>query len=126
MMEIARFPPDTASDGPPYSKAVRAGGFVFVSGQVGLDPSGRLAEGGIAAETRQTIDNIRTVLAPLGLDLGDVVKVMVWLVDADDYEAFNAVYRDYFGKALPARACVRADLMGPFRVEIEVVAIATQ
>lgn len=123
-MTIERFPSmDAASkDGPPYAKAVRANGFVFVSGQVGVNQEGRLVQGGIAAETRQTIENIRTVLQSAGLDLEHVVKATAWLIDASDYDAFNAVYREYFGAALPARACVCAELMGPFRVEIEAVA----
>jgi 2-iminobutanoate/2-iminopropanoate deaminase len=123
-MTIERFPPmDAASkDNPPYAKAVRANGFVFVSGQVGVNAEGRLVQGGIAAETRQTIENIHTVLQSVGLDLNHVVKATAWLVNASDYDAFNAIYREYFGGALPARACVCSELMGPFRVEIEVVA----
>jgi reactive intermediate/imine deaminase len=121
-MTIERFPSmdATSKDGPPYAKAVRANGF-FVSGQVGVDQEGRLVQGGIVAETRQTIENIRTVLQSAGLDLEHVVKATAWLIDASDYDAFNAVYRE-FGAALPARACVCAELMGPFRVEIEAVA----
>jgi reactive intermediate/imine deaminase len=123
-MSIQRFPHDTTatSDGPPYSKAVRAGDLYFLAGQVGVDAEGRLAQGGIAAEARQTIENIRGVLASLGLGLEHVVKATVWLTDTADFDDFNAVYRSYFGAALPARACVRAELMGPYRVEIEVVA----
>lgn len=123
-MIIERFPSiaTTSKDGPPYSKAVQANGFVFVSGQVGVDGDGRLVQGGIAEETRQTIENIRTVLQSVGLNLSHVVKATAWLIDAGDYDAFNAVYREYFGAALPARACVCAELMGPFRVEIEAVA----
>lgn len=127
-MSIQRFPHDLAApgDGPPYSKAVRAGDLYFLAGQVGIDTRGRLAEGGIADEARQTIENIREVLTSLGLGLEDVVKATVWLTDTADFDAFNAVYRSYFGAALPARACVRAELMGPYRVEIEVVAAARQ
>lgn len=127
-MSIQRFPHDaaTTSDGPPYSKAVRAGDLYFLAGQVGVDAAGQLAQGGTAAEARQTIENIRGVLASLGLGLADVVKATVWLTDTADFDNFNAVYRSYFGTALPARACVRADLMGPYRVEIEVVAAVSQ
>jgi enamine deaminase RidA (YjgF/YER057c/UK114 family) len=81
-----------------------------------------LVQGGIAAETRQTIENIHTVLQSVGLDLSHVVKATAWLIDAGDYDPFNAIYREYFGAALPTRPCVCAELMGPFRVEIEVVA----
>ena len=123
-MSIERFPAaGTASaDGPPYSHAVRANGFVFVAGQVGVDAQGQLVEGGIEAEAHQTIRNARAILRERGLDLADVVKVMVWLADPHDYHAFNAVYRQYFGAALPTRACVRSELMGPYKVEIEVMA----
>ncbi|WP_193370698.1 RidA family protein [Pelagibius marinus] len=127
-MSIQRFPHDStaAGGGPPYSKAVRAGDLYFLAGQVGVDALGRLAEGGIAAEARQTIENIDAVLASLGLGLEDVVKATVWLTDPADFDTFNAVYRTYFGAELPARACVRAELMGPYRVEIEVIAAARQ
>jgi len=125
-MTIKRIPatPAGPNDGPPYSNAVCANGFIFVSGQVGLDDEGRLAEGGIIAETRQAIDNIGKILASAGSDLGHVVKATVWLIDPGDYKAFNQVYKDHFGADLPARACVRSDLMGPYRVEIEVIATA--
>ena len=106
----------------PYSRVVTANGFAFVAGQVATDAEGALVDGGIVAETHQTIINVRTQLRSVGLDLEDVVKVTVWLTDTVDFEPFNAVYRSYFGAALPTRACVRADLMGPFRVEIEVTA----
>ncbi len=69
-----------------------------------------------------TIGNVKSVLTAFGLGLEHVVKVMVWLADPSDYDAFNEVYREHFGEALPARACVRSELMGPYRVEIEVLA----
>ncbi len=123
-MSIKRFPstPGTSPSSPPYSKAVSANGFVFVSGQVGVGEDGRLVQGGISAEAKQAIENIRTILKSTGLDLGHVVKATVWLTDQRDFEAFNAVYRDYFSSGLPARACVRSDLIGPYRVEIEAIA----
>lgn len=123
-MKIERFPVPSGSsgDGPPYSRAVRCNGFVFVSGQVGVSDDGALVVGGIIPEAHQTIGNVKRVLASLGLGLEHVVKVMVWLADPSDYDAFNAVYREHFGTALPARACVRSELMGPYRVEVEVLA----
>ncbi|MCX2721218.1 RidA family protein [Roseibium salinum] len=124
MTRIERFPNSGTfvENGPPYSKAVRAGDLVFVSGQVAVDDGGKPVGGGIVPETRQTIENLRNVLQELGLDLKDVVKTMVWLTDVDDFDLFNSTYVAYFGEALPARACVHADLMGPFRVEIEAIA----
>lgn len=62
------------------------------------------------------------MLNDLGLDLQHVIKTMVWLTDVGDFDIFNKIYVEYFGQALPARACVRADLMGPFRIEIEAIA----
>jgi len=125
MTLIERFPNSGAfvEDGPPYSRAVRLNEMVFVSGQVALDEAGKPVEGGIVPETRQTIENLRKVLQELGLDLKDVVKTMVWLTDVEDFGVFNSIYVEYFGEALPARACVRADLMGPFSVEIEAIAL---
>jgi reactive intermediate/imine deaminase len=123
-MTIQRFS-NAVDGGPsaaPYSRVVTANGFAFVAGQVATDAGGEPVAGGIVAETHQTIINVRAQLRSVGLDLEDVVKVTVWLTDTADFEAFNAVYRSYFGAALPTRACVRADLMGPFRVEIEVTA----
>lgn len=106
----------------PFVKAVRAGDFVFVSGQVPMGPDGEIVEGSIAAQTHQTVANIRAILAEFGLDLGDVVKATVWLADARDFWPFNKIYNDYFGAAPPARSCVRADMMVDCKVEIEVVA----
>ena len=123
-MAIKRFPSMAApaKEGPPYSRAVCANGFVFISGQVGVNAAGAVVEGGIAAETRQTIENLRTVLRSVGLDLKHVVKATAWLIDPRDYAAFNVVYRRYFDAELPARACVCSALMGPYKVEIEAVA----
>ena len=108
----------------PLSMAVRAGDFVFVSGQVGFGPDGKVVAGGIEAETRQTLDNIAAALRLAGASLADVVKVTVWLADLDEFPAFNAVYRTYFPQSPPARSTVEAGLMVDARVEIEVVAHA--
>ena len=77
----------------PLSTAYRAGDLVFVSGQVGFGPDGKLVAGGIEAETRQTLDNIAAALALAGASLADVVKVTVFLADLEEFSAFNAVYR---------------------------------
>ena len=124
-MTIERF--GAAPTGPggrslPFTKAVRAGDFIFVSGQVPIGADGEIVDGNITTQTRQTIDNVKTILQSLGLGLEHVVKATVWLADTRDFWPFNKVYLEYFGAALPARSCVRADMMVDCKVEIEVVA----
>lgn len=106
----------------PFTKAVRAGDFIFVSGQVPMGADGELVDGNIATQTRQTIDNVKAILQAQGLGLEHVVKATVWLADTRDFWPFNKVYLEHFGAALPARSCVRADMMVDCKVEIEVVA----
>jgi 2-iminobutanoate/2-iminopropanoate deaminase len=108
----------------PFSRVVEAGGFVFLAGQVGDRPGHRgPVEGGIEAETRATLDNVGLLLRAVGLDYPDVVKVTVYLTDFDDFEAMNAVYRDYFPTEPPVRATVGVTrLAATFRIEIDVVA----
>jgi reactive intermediate/imine deaminase len=125
MMTIERF--GAAPTGPggrslPFTKAVRAGDFVFVSGQVPMGADGEIVAGNIVTQTRQTIENVKSILQSLGLGLEHVVKATVWLADTRDFWPFNKVYLEYFGAALPARSCVRADMMVDCKVEIEVVA----
>ena len=124
-MTIERF--GAAPSGPggrslPFTKAVRAGDFIFVSGQVPMGADGEIIEGNIATQTQQTIENVKSILQSLGLSLEHVVKATVWLADTRDFWPFNKVYLEYFGAALPARSCVRADMMVDCKVEIEVVA----
>jgi reactive intermediate/imine deaminase len=125
-MTIERYgaAPGSAGGRLPFSKAVRAGDFVFVSGQVPFDDKGEVVAGGIEAQTRRTIENIKTILASVNLDLKAVVKATAWLDDVRDFWGFNKVYAEYFGEALPARSCVRADMMVDCKVEIEVIAYA--
>jgi reactive intermediate/imine deaminase len=124
-MTIERF--GAAPSGPggrslPFTKAVRAGDFIFVSGQVPMGADGEIVEGNIATQTQQTIENVKSILQSLDLGLEHVVKATVWLADTRDFWPFNKVYLEYFGAALPARSCVRADMMVDCKVEIEVVA----
>ena len=124
-MTIERF--GAAPTGPggrslPFTKAVRAGDFIFVSGQVPMGADGEIVDGNIATQTRQTIENVKAILQAQGLGLEHVVKATVWLADTRDFWPFNKVYLEYFGAALPARSCVRADMMVDCKVEIEVVA----
>ncbi len=124
-MTIERF--GAAPSGPggrslPFTKAVRAGDFVFVSGQVPMGADGEIVAGDIVTQTQQTIENVKSILQSLGLGLEHVIKATVWLADTRDFWPFNKVYLEYFGAALPARSCVRADMMVDCKVEIEVVA----
>ena len=109
----------------PYSVAIRAGMFVFSSGQLGLVPhSGNLVPGGIEAETRQALTNIRNVLEDSGSGLDAVVKTIVFLKDMADFPKMNAVYAEFFPENPPARSTVEvAALPKDGRVEIEAVAL---
>lgn len=108
----------------PYSQAIRANGFVFASGQIGLDPqTGKLVPGGIGPETRQAMENLKAVLTAAGSDLSRVVKATVFLRDMADFSQFNAIYGPYFGEGPPARSTFQvAALPLGASVEIEVVA----
>jgi len=110
----------------PFVKAVRAGDFVYVSGQVPMGPDGEIIPGGIVDQTKVTIENVKAALALAGLDLSHVVKVTAWLADTRDFWSFNRVYAEYFGEAPPARSCVRADMMVDCKVELEAIAYAPQ
>jgi reactive intermediate/imine deaminase len=114
----------TASDRQPrpLSPAVRAGDFVYVSGQVPVDAQGRIVDGGIEAQTRQVFANLEAALALAGATLADVCKTTVWLEDARDFGAFNRVYMSYFPNGRPARSTTEARLMVDAKVEIDVVA----
>jgi 2-iminobutanoate/2-iminopropanoate deaminase len=107
-----------------YSPAVRSGGLVFLSGQIGLLPGTReLAPGGIVPETRQTLENIRVLLATAGLTPADLVKCTVFLADIAEYEAMNAIYAAFFDASPPARSALGvAGLPLAARVEIECIA----
>ena len=108
----------------PFSQVVEANGFVFLAGQVGNKPGESVAiAGGIDAETRQMLDNVGRLLDAVGLSYRDVVKSTVYLRDFSEFEAMNAIYREYFPTDPPTRATVGvAALARDFRIEIEVVA----
>jgi reactive intermediate/imine deaminase len=101
---------------------VRAGDFVFVSGQMATDADGRLVEGGIEVQTRQVMDNIKAILAEVGCTMADVVKCTCWIDDARDFARFNAIYREYFGDDPPARSTVRSELVLDGKLEVEAIA----
>jgi len=108
----------------PYSQAVVAGGFLFVSGQIPLDPAtGALISGSIADETRRVFDNLGAILEEAGADFSNVVKTTVYLKDMADFAAMNEVYASYFSDPAPARATVQAAALPKnVRVEIDVIA----
>ncbi len=106
----------------PFCQAVRAGDYVYVSGQVAMDGRGEIIEGGIVPQAHQTIDNVVAILKQAECTLADVVKVNVWLDDTRDFQAFNRVYADYFGDHPPARSCVQSRLMVDAKVELDVIA----
>jgi 2-iminobutanoate/2-iminopropanoate deaminase len=109
----------------PYSVAIRTGNLVFASGQLGLDPAtGSLVPGGIEAETRQALTNLRHVLAEAGSGLEWVVKTIVFLNDMGDFSKMNAVYAEFFTENPPARSTIQAAALPKGgTVEIEAVAI---
>ena len=106
----------------PLSKAVRAGDWVFLSGQTAIDPYGAVITGGIEEQTRRVMEGIKKALEEAGCTLADVVKTTVWLDDARDFWSFNRVYAEYFPENPPARSTVRSELMLDAKVEIEAIA----
>ncbi len=106
----------------PLSPAVRAGDFVFISGQVPVRPDGSIVSGGIAEQTEQVLENIKAALALADCTLEDVVKTTAWLHDARDFGGFNAVYGQYFPHNPPARTTAESRLMIDIKVEIEAMA----
>lgn len=107
----------------PYSQAVISNGFVFVSGQIPIDPkNSKLVEGGIEEQTVQVLENIKKILEAINLTLKDVVKTSVFLSNFDDFQSFNRVYNKYFEKISPARTTVQSGLMKGLLVEMDVIA----
>jgi reactive intermediate/imine deaminase len=113
----------------PYNQAVLAGGVLYCSGQIALDPSsGQMVGGGeVEAETRQVLANLQAVLAAAGAAPGQVVRTTVFLTDLEDFGRVNAIYAEVFGEGVsPARACVQvAALPKGAKVEIDAIAVLT-
>ena len=109
----------------PYSQGVDGGGIVITSGQLPIDPAtGAFAEGGIAGQTRQSLENVRAILAQAGLGMENVVKTTVFLKDMNDFAAMNEVYAGFFPAEPPARSAVEvARLPKDALVEIEAIAV---
>ncbi|NPV44932.1 MAG: RidA family protein [Firmicutes bacterium] len=109
----------------PYSQAIKAGGFLFVSGQIPINPeTGELVTGDIKAQTHQVLKNVKAIIEEAGLTMDDVVKATVFISDMDQFAAVNEVYAQYFGDVPPARACVEvARIPKDVGVEVEVIAV---
>ena len=106
----------------PFAKGVRAGDFVYVSGQVAFGAEGSLVEGGIEVQTRQALTNIQSILEEAGCKMSDVIKCTCWLDDARDFAGFNRAFAEFFADSPPARSTVRAELVIDAKVEIEAIA----
>lgn len=104
------------------SRAVRAGDFVFLTGQVPMQNGAPMTTGTIEEQTRAVLDEIKATLALAGCELTDVVKAMVWLKDRSDFPGFNKTYAEYFPDAPPARSALVSDFLIDIRVEVEVIA----
>jgi 2-iminobutanoate/2-iminopropanoate deaminase len=109
----------------PLSQAIKVGEWVFVSGQLGIEPTtGKLASGGTGAQTRQVCENMKAILEAAGSSLDNVVRVVIYMVDLGELMEMNAVFSVYFPEAPPARTTVQvAGLVGGARVEIDATAI---
>ena len=106
----------------PYSQAIRAGDWVFLSGQGPMDPKTKQIVGTtIQEQTRRTLDNLKAIVEAAGASMDDTVKSTVHLLDIADFDAFNAVYVTYFGDPKPARTTVQSGLWGGILVEIDLV-----
>ena len=104
------------------SKAVRAGDFIFLTGQVPMKNGAVVTDGSIEEQTRIVLDEIKKTLAEAGCELQDVVKSMVWLKNRDDFPGFNSIYGEYFSHEPPARSAIVSDFLVDILVEVEVVA----
>ncbi|MGH7830432.1 MAG: RidA family protein [Candidatus Binatia bacterium] len=109
----------------PYEQAIKINGFIYAAGQIALDPrTGNLVDGGIAAQTRQVLENLKAVLEAAGSSLDQVVKTTVFLKNINDFAVMNEVYEEYLGHARPARSTVGiADLPRGALIEIDLIAV---
>ncbi len=110
----------------PYEQAIKANGFVYTAGQIGLEPgSGELVAGGVEEQARRVLDNVTAVLEAAGASWGQVVKTTIYLTDMANFAAVNTIYEGYLGSAKPARTTVAvAGLPKGALVEVDVVALA--
>jgi len=119
MNKITRYPTTLPA---PFSKAVRAGGFLFLSGVLAMDAQANIIDGDIQTQTGAVLKRIKLTLEELGAGMADVVRATVWLSSLDDFAAFNEEYKKHFPAGLPTRATVQAALYQGAKVEIEVQA----
>lgn len=116
-------PPGMPTPRGPYSPVVRAGDFIFLSGQVPADPAtDKMSPGDIKHETRLALSNMKRLLEGVGASMADVVKVGVFLADGDEFAQMNEVYIEFFGDSKPARTTVVCRFMSDIRIEIDCVA----
>jgi len=110
----------------PYSQAIRANGFIFISGQGAVDPAtGQLIAGGLAQQATRTLDNLKAIVEAAGSSLDHAVKVSVFLKDMNDFDAMNEIYARYFPQNRPARTTVEvARLPRDILIEIDLIALA--
>ncbi len=120
MTDITRYPTPLPA---PFSKAVRAGGFLFLSGVLAMDAQANIIEGDVTVQARAILERIAANLAECGSSMDRVVRATIWLADLADFAAFNAEYARHFAGHLPARSCVQAVLYRGAKVEIEVQAL---
>jgi len=106
----------------PFHPGVRAGDYIFVSGQVAKDEQGNMCVGNIEEETRWTLESIRRILALEGADLADVVKITVYLEDARDFGRYNGVFKEYFAEGRIARTTVEARAVISCKIEMDAIA----
>ena len=120
-------PPGSPAPRGPYSPAVRAGDFIFVSGQLAVDPeTNQYTPGDIQQETRMTLNNIKRILEGAGASMADAVRVGVFLSEGSDFPKMNEVYSEFFGDAKPARTTIVCKFFADIKVEIDCVAYKPQ
>jgi 2-iminobutanoate/2-iminopropanoate deaminase len=119
MKAITRIPSPLPA---PFSKAVKAGGFLFLSGALPMDAQGNVLDGDIQLQARLVLERISATLQEQGTSMASVVKATVWLADLGDFNAFNEEYKKHFPDGLPVRSCVQSVLYKGAKVEIEVQA----
>ncbi|MDF3934129.1 RidA family protein [Pseudomonas citronellolis] len=119
MSDIQRYPSSLPF---PFSRAVKAGGFLFLSGQIPMSADGQVVKGDIQAQTEAVMERIGESLEACGAHFGQVIKATVWLTDMAHFAGFNEVYKRYFEQGLPVRSCVTAGLALGVDVEVEVQA----
>ncbi|CEP67479.1 Endoribonuclease L-PSP/chorismate mutase-like [Moorella glycerini] len=123
MSKIPVHPVNTPLPAGPYTHAIIAGDYIFVSGQTPEKPgTDELVEGGIKEQTRQVLEHIKTILATAGCTMDDVVKVNAYLADINDFSGYNEVYKEYFSRPYPARLTVQSANPSNALVEIDVIA----